>query len=83
MTFQELGVFIRQARKEQGIRQQQMADDLGMARATLSGLETGRVADIGLRKVMLMLSYLNYELEPKTQSALPTFESLRSKPSHE
>ncbi|BBP45278.1 hypothetical protein THMIRHAS_06510 [Thiosulfatimonas sediminis] len=83
MMFQELGVFIQQARKEQGIRQQQMADDLGIARATLSGFETGRVADIGLRKVMLMLAYLNYELEPKRQSDLPTFESLRSEQSHE
>ena len=83
MTFQELGVFIRQARKEQGIRQQKMADDLGIARATLSGFETGRVADIGLRKVMLMLSYLNYELAPKSQSALPTFDSLRSEQSHD
>lgn len=83
MTFQALGAFIRQARKEQGIRQQQMADDLGIARATLSGFETGRVADVGLRKVMLMLAYLNYELEPKSQCALPTFESLRSDPSYE
>jgi hypothetical protein len=54
-----------------------------MARATLSGFETGRVADIGLRKVMLMLDYLNYELSPKPQSALPTFESLKAEKSHE
>lgn len=60
-----------------------MADDLGLSRATLSGFETGRVADIGLRKVMLMLTYLNYELEPKCQSPLPTFESLRSNQSDE
>ena len=83
MNFQELGDFVRQTRKEQGIRQQQMVDDLVIARATLSGFETGRVADIGLRKVMLMLDYLNYELSPKPQSALPTFESLKAEKSHE
>lgn len=76
MDFQELGDFVRRVRKAQGIRQQQMADDLGIARATLSGFETGRVADIGLRKVLKMLTYLNYDLQPNEVSRLPTFESL-------
>ena len=76
MTFQELGQFIKQTRKEQGVSQQKMADDLGMARATLSGFESGRVADIGMRKVLKMLEYLNHELQPKRISPLPTFESL-------
>lgn len=76
MDFQELGDFVRRVRKTQGIRQQQMADDLGIARATLSGFETGRVADIGLRKVLKMLTYLNYDLQPNEVSRLPTFESL-------
>lgn len=47
MTFQELGQFVQQTRKAQGIRQQQMAEDLGIARAILSGFESGRVVDIG------------------------------------
>lgn len=76
MDFQELGDFVGRVRKAQGIRQQQMADDLGIARATLSGFETGRVADIGLRKVLKMLTYLNYDLQPNEVSRLPTFESL-------
>lgn len=76
MTFQELGQFVQKTRKTQGIRQQQMADDLGIARATLSGFEGGRVADIGLRKVLKILAYLHHELQPKALSPLPTFESL-------
>lgn len=83
MNFQELGAFVKQLRKEQGIRQQQMADDLGLSRATLSGFETGQAGDIGLRKVMMILAYLDYELEPKLQGALPTFESLRDGRSNE
>ncbi|MBO1926315.1 helix-turn-helix transcriptional regulator [Thiomicrorhabdus sp. 6S2-11] len=78
MTFQEFGRFIQQTRKSSGISQQQMADDLGIARATLSGFESGRVADIGFRKVLEMLSYLNYELTPQEVSSLPTFEMLRA-----
>lgn len=76
MNFHELGQFVRQARKAQGVSQQQMADDLGIARATLSGFESGRVADIGLRKVLNMLDYLNYALNPQGRSGFPTFESL-------
>ena len=76
MGFQELGGFVKQMRKAQGVSQQQMADDLGIARATLSGFENGRVADIGLRKVLKMLTYLNYDLQPNEVSRLPTFESL-------
>lgn len=76
MDFQGLGQFVKQSRKAQGISQQQMADDLGFARATLSGFESGRVADIGLRKVLNMFDYLQLELSPQTASSLPTFESL-------
>lgn len=76
MNFQELGQFVKQARKAKGIRQQQMADDLGLARATLSGFESGRVADIGLRKVLKMLEYLRYDFTLQAASPLPTFESL-------
>lgn len=76
MNFQELGQFVKHTRKAQGIRQQQMADDLGLARATLSGFESGRVADIGLRKVLKMLEYLHYDVTPHAVSRLPTFESL-------
>lgn len=76
MDFQELGQYVKQSRKAQGISQQQMADDLGIARATISGFESGRVADIGLRKVLKMFGYLQHELSPQTVSSLPTFESL-------
>ena len=76
MDFKELGQFVKQTRKVQGVSQQQMAEDLGMARATLSGFESGRVADIGLRKVLKMLEYLGYEVTPNAVSRLPTFESL-------
>ena len=76
MDFKELGQFVKQTRKVQGVSQQQMAEDLGMARATLSGFESGRVADIGLRKVLKMLEYLDYEVTPNAVSRLPTFESL-------
>ncbi|NLQ19191.1 helix-turn-helix transcriptional regulator [Marinomonas sp. M1K-6] len=76
MDFLELGQFVKHARKARGVRQQQMADDLGLARATLSGFESGRTADIGLRKVLKMLEYLHYEVTPQAVSRLPTFESL-------
>lgn len=46
MDFEGLGIFVKSERKSLGISQQQMANDLGIARATLSGFESGRVADV-------------------------------------
>lgn len=73
----ELGQAIRQARKLRKVTQQQIADDLGMSRATISQLEAGTVQDIGIRKVMRILDYLGLELRVRKAGAPPTLEELR------
>ncbi|HLV47924.1 MAG TPA: helix-turn-helix transcriptional regulator [Aliidiomarina sp.] len=76
MDFDSLSQQVRLLRKEQGISQAQMAEHLRISRATLSTFETGRAADIGLKKVIAMLNYLGFELSLREKSPFPTFEEL-------
>ncbi len=73
MDIDELADFARRLRQEQGITQQQMAQDLAISRSTLHAFEHGRAPDIGLRKVLNILEYLGYTLQPVVRSPLPTF----------
>lgn len=47
----DFGSKMRQARKEKKLTQAQLAEMAGISRKTLSQIETGTVADIGVRKV--------------------------------
>lgn len=73
----QLAQEVRALRQAQSISQQQMAEHLGISRATLNAFENNRAADIGLRKVIRMLDYLGYEFSLREKSPLPTFEELR------
>jgi len=77
MDFQTLGHEITAFRQQQGVSQQQMADHLGISRATINALENGRSGDIGIRKVMKILDYLGKELAIRDKSPFPTLEELR------
>jgi transcriptional regulator with XRE-family HTH domain len=77
MDFQTLGHDISRLRQQQGVSQQQMADHLGISRATINALENGRSGDIGIRKVMKILDYLGKELAIRDKSPFPTLEELR------
>ena len=76
MDFQTLGHEISAFRQQQGVSQQQMADHLGISRATINALENGRSGDIGIRKVMKILDYLGKELAIRDKSPFPTLEEL-------
>ncbi|MDO9241231.1 MAG: helix-turn-helix transcriptional regulator [Methylicorpusculum sp.] len=76
MDFSELGLQIRQLRRQQGISQQQIADNLAISRATINALEKGRSGDVGVRKVLSILDYLGYELTLREKSPFPTLEEL-------
>ncbi|MCD2449767.1 helix-turn-helix domain-containing protein [Methylicorpusculum oleiharenae] len=76
MDFYELGRQIRQLRRLRGISQQQIADDLGISRATINALEKGRSGDVGVRKVLSILDYLGYEVKLREKSPFPTLEEL-------
>ena len=73
----ELGITIRQARKGKRLTQAQLAEMAGIARKTLSQIETGTVTDIGIRKVARTLEVLGLELAVRPAGAPPTLEELQ------
>lgn len=72
-----LGKTIREARKRQKLTQSALANATGIGRSTLSQIENGSVADIGIRKIIRLLDYLGFELTTRPQGAPPTLEELR------
>ncbi len=48
-----------------------------ISRATLSNFENTR-GEIGLKKVLQILDYLDFEIQVKEKSPFPTFEDLRN-----
>lgn len=77
MDFQILGQKVAELRGAEGVSQQTLADAIGVSRATINALEKGRSHDVGVCKVMKILSFFNYELCIKQRAAFPTFEELR------
>lgn len=54
-----------------------MANDLGMSRTTISQIESGSIQEIGVRKLIRILEYLNLELRVRPAGLPPTLDELR------
>lgn len=77
MDMKEIGSTIRAARKQRGLTQEQLGTPLGMSRATISGLETGNITELGVRKIMAICASLGLELQLVQRRLYPTLEELR------
>ena len=77
MSLGQLGKGISDARREQGLRQVDLATRAGLSRATIDSLENGRAADIGVSKLSRILGILGLELSirPATNER-PTLDEL-------
>ena len=82
MHFDEIGKLICAARKSQKITQQGLAAQLGMSRATISGIENGSIPEIGMRKMMALCSALGLELLVQERSRRPTLQQLLREQEH-
>lgn len=72
-----IGEHIRTARKRKSISQQTLAAALGMSRTTIGQIENGTVQDIGVRKLIRILEYLELELRVRPAGIPPTLDELR------
>ena len=65
---EDVGAFLKEARRERGISQKQMAAKLGFSPVTLSALETGK--NVSTEKVERYLQMLGFRIVilPKTAS---------------
>ena len=68
---------IREERKRRGWSQQGLADQLDLSRVTISGIETGSITEIGLRKIERILTHLGYELTVQKRQSIPTLDELK------
>ena len=76
MSFDEIGQTIRNARKSRKLTQSSLGMQLGMSRATISGIENGTVAEIGIRKILSICAALGIELVAQEKTRRPTLQQL-------
>jgi transcriptional regulator with XRE-family HTH domain len=72
-----LGRSIRETRKRRGLTQEMVAKAVEIGRAALSQLEAGMIREIGVRKVIRVLDFLDLELTTRPRGAPPTLEELK------
>jgi HTH-type transcriptional regulator/antitoxin HipB len=77
MILAEVGKTLRAARKARQLSQAELAQSLGMSRATISAIENGTVREIGVRKLMALSTALGLELSVAARSERPTLQELR------
>ena len=76
MTLDEIGLTIRNARNRQKLSQHALAELVGMSRSTISLIEQGSVAEIGIRKIIALCDVLGLELMAREKSRRPTLQQL-------
>jgi HTH-type transcriptional regulator/antitoxin HipB len=78
MRLPDIGPALKAARKRARLSQQQLADPLGMSRATISALERGRCQEIGFNKLAAMLELVGLEITVGPRRTRPTIDELRA-----
>jgi len=78
MDLIEIGMAFKTARRENHLTQAALARTLGMSRATLSALESGRCDEIGVRKLTALLESVGLELFVAPRRTRPTIDELRA-----
>ena len=78
MNFANTGALIREARQKQGLTQAVLAKQLGMSRATISQLENGTIAELGVRKIAQLCDRLGLEVRVEPRRA-PTLHEAYTK----
>lgn len=78
MDLVEIGSLFRAARRRHRRSQSDLARALGMSRATLSALESGRCDEIGVRKLTALLQTVGLDVFVAPQKGRPTLDDLRA-----
>jgi len=78
VTLHEMGLALKEARKQAKLSQEQLARPLGMSRATISALESGRCEEIGFAKLASLFAILGLEISVRARKSRPTIDDLRA-----
>ena len=77
MDLPEIGRKLKDARVQSGRSQEALSKLLGMSRATVSAIESGRCKEIGVRKLIALLEQVGLELLAAPRRARPTLDDIR------
>lgn len=78
MHLSDLGPLIKEARQRASLSQTELAAPLGMSRATISAIESGRCDEIGFTKLTGLLERLGLQLTVAPRTSRPTIDDLRN-----
>ena len=76
-TLSELGAEVAKRRRELGLKQGDVAAQVGIAQETLSRFELGKLSEFGSRKLIAVLSVLGLELKFIEPGAAGSLDELR------
>jgi HTH-type transcriptional regulator / antitoxin HipB len=76
MRLADVGPLLKAARRNHRRSQEELARALGMSRATISALETGRCEEIGFQKLASLLESVGLEVTVAPRKARPTIDDL-------
>lgn len=76
-TIQELGEAVARRRRSLGLKQGDVAAQVGIAQATLSRFELGKLPEFGSRKLLAVLAVLGMELQFGERAASGSLDELR------
>lgn len=78
MDFTQLGAQLKEARLARRLSQLELAKPLGMSRATISSIESGRCAEIGVRKLTALMQQVGLDLYVGARRTRPTLDDIRA-----
>ena len=78
MQLSDLGPLLKEARQSMKLTQAQLAEPMGMSRATVSAIEGGRCQEIGFAKLVALLEMVGLELIVAPRRSRPTIDELRA-----
>ena len=84
LTLTSIGEQIAARRKSLGLSQAALARQAGLGHSTLDALENGRLGELGLSKIVKLLSALGLELTlQETSARRPTLDDLMREGNHD
>ena len=78
MRLADVAPLLKAARRARAISQAELAQPLGMSRATISALERGRCDEIGFQKLVALLESVGLEVTVAPRRSRPTIDDLRA-----